>query len=485
MNPYLLTQAPLVAGFAILLLLASLRPLQKEKLSNLVSILALATSGLCIWLFLPENTEYFGGAIHVTSVGKALTYICLALTIGGLLLSEGYLEKVHITAMEWRMVVLALGMGMVNLCLAGDLPTLFIAYELVSVPSYVLAGFSHKDPRSNEAGMKYLMLGVFTSVLFLLGLSFVYGATGEINLMVIHDTLSRAVDAGATADLTLAKVGLAFILGALFFKVAIAPFHSWLPDVYQGTNMASLTLISSPVKVAIFGMLGMLLWGTFESLEDVWKPILLIAAAVCAVMGNLQAIIQTNLKRLLAYSTVVNGGFILIGIAVNSAPIVIFYLGSYGVMTLGSWAALMAMGTPKADVDTLADLTGLGRSRRWLALAMTVILLSYAGIPLTSGFAAKFGVLLEALQPNANLPSWTLAVILISVVGGIASFYFYFQILRAMWMGESQDLAKGQDLAKASWDGRSGDLRWNYFFVLTLSVVVILSLGMFIRLPGF
>lgn len=333
--------------------------------------------------------------------------------------------------------------------------------------------------------MKYLMLGVFTSVLFLLGLSFVYGATGEINLLAIHDTLSRAVDAGATSDLTLAKVGLAFILGALFFKVAIAPFHSWLPDVYQGTNMASLTLISSPVKVAIFGMLGMLLWGTFESLEDVWKPILLIAAAVCAVMGNLQAIIQTNLKRLLAYSTVVNGGFILIGIAVNSAPIVIFYLGSYGVMTLGSWAALMAMGTSKADVDTLADLTGLGRSRRWLALAMTVILLSYAGIPLTSGFAAKFGVLLEALQPNANLPSWTLAVILISVVGGIASFYFYFQILRAMWMGESQDLAKGQDLAKTSWDGRSGDLRWNYFFVLTLSVVVILSLGMFIRLPGF
>jgi len=396
-----------------------------------------------------------------------------------MLLSEDYLGKVHITAVDWRMVVIALGMGMVNLCLAGDLATLFISYELVSIPSYILAGFSHKDPRSNEAGMKYLLLGVFSSVLFLLGLSFVYGATGEIHLLAIHDKLARAIDAGATADLTLAKIGLAFLMGAIFFKVAIAPLHSWLPDVYQGTNLASLAIISSPVKVAVFGMLGMLLWGPFEPLSEVWKPILLVGAAACAVMGNLQAIVQTNLKRLIAYSAVVNGGFILLGILVNSASIVVFYLGSYGVMTLGSLAALMAMGNRKADVDELSDLNGLGRSRKWLALALTVILMSYAGIPLTAGFAAKFGVVLEALRPEADLPGRTLSVIFLSVVSGLISFYFYFQIVRAMWIQQP-----GESKPSAALERKPGDLRWNYVFVLALSVVIILSLGMFIRLPG-
>ena len=479
MNPYLLSQAPLIGGFAILLLLASIRPNQKESLSNLVAIVALALSAVFIWIFLPENTEYFGGAIRVTSVGKVLSYVCLALTVGGMLLSENYLDKVRITAVDWRMVVLALGLGMVNLCLAGDLATLFIAYELISIPAYVLAGFSHKDPRSNEAGMKYLLLGVFTSVLFLLGLSFVYGATGEIHLLAIHDKLAQAVEMGASADLTLAKVGLAFIIGALFFKVAIAPLHSWLPDVYQGTNLASLAIISSPVKVAVFGMLGMLLWGTFEPLAGLWKPILLIGAAASAVMGNLQAIVQTNLKRLIAYSAVVNGGFILLGILVNSASIVIFYLGSYGVMTLGTWAAYMAMGSRHADVDELSDLNGLGRTRRWLALAMTIILLSYAGIPLTAGFAAKFGVVLEALRPEADLPRWTLYVVFLSVISGLVSFYFYFQIIRAMWI-QKPDANVGGSL-----EGKPGKACWNYVTVLALSVVIILSLGMFIRLPGF
>jgi NADH-quinone oxidoreductase subunit N len=228
--------------------------------------------------------------------------------------------------------------------------------------------------------------------------------------------------------------------------------------------------------VAVFGMLGMLLWGAFEPLADLWKPVLLLGAAVSAVMGNLQAVVQTNLKRLVAYSAVVNAGFILIGIVVNSVPIVAFYLGSYGAMTLGTWAAFMAMGSRKADVDNLSDIAGMGKSNRWLALGMTVILLSYAGIPLTAGFAAKFGVVVEALRPEAGLPAMTLWVIFISVVGGLVSFYFYFQLVRAMWL-QSADSKSGAGTVVR-------DVRWNYAFVLILSVFVILSLGMFARLPG-
>ena len=481
MNPYLLTQLPLIGGFIFLLILASVRPDKQERISSVISVIALCSTAAAIWLFLPDNphqaVSYFGGAIRVTMVGKVVAYLCLGLTAIGMILSEEYLDKVRVTGVDWRMVVLALALGMVNLCLAGDIATLFIAYELVSIPSYVLAGFSHKDPRSNEAGMKYLLLGAFTSVLFLLGLSFIYGATGEIHLMAIQEKLARAVEAGATADLTLAKVGLAFLMGAVLFKVAVAPLHSWLPDVYQGTNLASLAIISSPVKVAVFGMLGMLLWGAFEPLADLWKPVLLVGAAVSAVMGNLQAVVQTNLKRLVAYSAVVNAGFILLGILVNSVPIVVFYLGSYGIMTLGSWAALMAMGSRNADVDELSDLAGMGKTHRWLALGLTVILLSYAGIPLTSGFAAKFGVVLEALRPDAALPPMTLWVVFLSVCGGLVSFYFYFQIIRAMWLQPVRPEVPGR---RADAPG----LRWNYAFVLVLSVVAILSLGMFLRLPG-
>lgn len=477
MNPYVLTQLPLIGGFLFLLVLASLRPERKESISSIIAVIALCSSAVAIWLFLPESAQYFGGAIRVTLVGKLVAYLCLGLTALGMILSEEYLDKVRIAGVDWRMVVLALALGMVNLSLAGDLATLFIAYELVSIPSYVLAGFSHKDPRSNEAGMKYLLLGVFSSVLFLLGLSFIYGATGEIHLLAIHEKLARAVEAGVTADLTLAKIGLAFLMGAILFKVAVAPLHFWLPDVYQGTNLASLAIISSPVKVAVFGMLGMLLWGAFEPLSDLWKPVLLAGAAISAVLGNLQAIAQTNIKRLVAYSAVVNAGFILLGILVDSTPVLVFYLGSYGIMTLGSWAALMAMGTRKADVDELSDLAGMGKSHRWIAVAFTVILLSYAGIPLTSGFAAKFGVVLEALRPDAGLPRMTLWVVFLSVCGGLVSFYFYFQIIRAMWL---------QSATPESAERRAGGsgLRWNYMFVLILSVVAILALGSFIRLPG-
>lgn len=476
MNPYVLSQAPLILGFVFLLILASVRPAGRESLSNIISILALCSTAAAVGIFLPKDAQFFGGAIHVTAVGKTLAYICLGLTALALVLSETYLEKVRIQGVDWRMVVLALALGMVNLCLAGDLATLFIAYELVSIPSYVLAGFAHRDPRSNEAGMKYLLLGVFSSVLFLLGLSFLYGATGEIHLLAIHDKLARAVDAAAAGDLALAKVGLALIIGAVFFKVAVAPLHSWLPDVYQGTNLASLAIISSPVKVAVFGMLGVLLWGAFEPLADLWKPVLLAGAAASAIMGNLQAIVQTNLKRLVAYSAVVNAGFILLGILVNSWPLVAFYLASYGIMTMGTWAAFMAMGTRKADVDELSDVAGLGRTQRWVALAMTFILLSYAGIPLTVGFAAKFGVVLEALKPEAWLPRGTLAVVYLSVAAGLVSFFFYFQIIRAMWL-QSPPLEAVERRSNPA-------VLWPYAFVLTLSVVIILSLGMFLRMPG-
>jgi len=474
-NDFALSQAPLIVGFAVLMFLASFRHSRKENASASIALVALGLTAWLMWVKLPPGAEYFGGAIRVTLAGKLLAWLCLAFTAMAMLLSEGYLEKVRIHPADWRMVVLAMGLGMTSLCLAGDLATLFVAYELVSIPSYVLAGFNHRDPRSNEAGMKYLLLGVFTSVLFLLGISFLYGATGEIDLIAIRDSLLRAAENGAVADLTLAKLSLAFILGALLFKVGAAPFHAWIPDVYQGSNMASLGIISSPVKVAVFGMMAMLLWGPYLALAEIWKPALLIAALASAVLGNLQAMLQTNLKRLIAYSAVVNAGFILLCIFLDSVPATVFYLGVYGITTLGAWAALMAMGTRNADVDEIADLAGMGKRRKWLALGFTVILLSYAGIPPTAGFAAKFGMALEALKPEAALPRTALFVVSVSVIAGLVSFYYYFQIVRAMWLQ-----APPRNAGEVGCPGQG----WNYALALVLSLAGIIALGLLMRLPG-
>ncbi len=474
MNNYMLSQIPLVSGFMLLLILAALKPWEKERLSGPIAFVAISLSTYFMWRFLPIGSEYFGGSIRVTSIGKVLAFLALSLAALATLLSEDYLEKVHIHSTDFRMVVLATALGIAHLSLAGDLATLFIAYELVSIPSYVLAGFSHRDARSNEAGLKYLLLGMFTSVLLLLGISFLYGATGEIHLQAIQDKLTIALASNHAGDIGLAKISLALILGALLFKTGSAPFHSWLPDVYQGTNLASLSIISAPVKVAAFGMLATLLWGPFGALGETWKPALIVAIILSVLLGNLQALLQTNLKRLLAYSAVVNAGFILIGVLSESASATLFYLGAYGITTIGTFAAFMALGSAKADVDEISDLQGLGKKHPLLALGLTVLLLSYAGIPLTAGFTAKFSVVLEALRLGPSLPHFGSCAVGVAVVASLISFFFYFRLVKSIWMdavSENQSVAGHQ-------------LRWNYILVLTVSVALVLSLGWLIRIPG-
>ncbi len=481
MNPYIATQLPLIIGFILLLLTASLRPWKAEPFSLPISLAALFLTGLLVQTGLQPGQVYFGGSIQVTATGKSLALLCLLLTGLALLLSQNYLDKVRVHPVDWRMVVLASALGMVSLCLVGDLATLFVAYELVSIPSYVLAGFASRDPRSNEAGLKYLLLGMFASLLLLLGISFVYGATGEIHLSALGDKLALAAitnTADAEASMVFARLGLVLILAALFFKTAIAPFHTWLPDVYQGTNLASLAFISSPVKVAVFGMLALLLWGPFAPLGSLWQMALLAGMVVSVVAGNLQALTQMSLKRLIAYSAVVNGAFVLLAILAKSPNALVLYLAAYGLMSLGAWAAFMAMGTKSADVDELSDLTGMGASHRWLALGLTVVLFSFAGIPLTVGFAAKFAVLYAAVHAIPTLPAGTVAVLVLLVLSSLVSFYYYFQIVRSIWF------AKVEPATSVPVAGLQRTLLWNYATVLAIVVFLALTLGFFPRLVG-
>jgi NADH-quinone oxidoreductase subunit N len=485
MNAYLLSQLPLLVGFTGLLLLAVIKP-QKDGeaspavngLSQLIALFALGLSAVFTYWFLLPGEQFFGGAIGVTAIGKPLAFGALALAFLAVLASPDYLAKIHVRATDFRMVVLAQAIGFFHLPLAGDLATLFIAFELISIPSYVLAGFNFRDARANEAGMKYLLLGAFSSVMFLLGIAFLYGATGHITLSGIEQMIGSYVLNGAYSELLLAKAALAFFVAAVLFKVAAAPFHFWLPDVYQGANMASLSLIAAPAKVALFGLLALLLWGPFAYLHETWKPLLLAAAFLSAVLGNFQALArgaQRSVKRVLAYSSTVNAGFIILALFLDSAAAYLTYLIAYGLAVVGTLAALMALGTRTADVEGADDLQGLGRRHPWIAGALTVLLFSLAGIPLTAGFAAKFAIVADAFTPGFLPSPGFIPVLLISVFLGLVSFVFYFRIVRALWL-------PSQTAPQASAHSRGTD--FNAVFVTVLCALLVLLIGVLMRVPG-
>jgi NADH-quinone oxidoreductase subunit N len=341
----------------------------------------------------------------------------------------------------------------------------------------VLAGFNFRDARANEAGMKYLLLGALSSVLFLLGLAFLYGATGSIHLAAIQNRIGGFILLGAGSELILAKAALAFLLAALLFKIAAAPFHFWLPDVYQGSNLASLAFIAAPAKVALFGLVALLLWGPFAYLHETWKPLLLGAALLSAVFGNFQALSQRSLKRMLAFSSTVNAGFLLLALFLDSAGAFLFYLTAYGLTVIGVLAALMALGTRNADVEDTDDLRGLGGRHPWIAGAFTILLFSLAGIPLTAGFAAKFSVAADAFGPGFEPARGFFPVLIASLVLGLVSFAFYFRIVRALWLSPPLDLSeRGEPEPRAP--------GFNPLFVAGLCVVLVLVFGVLMRVPG-
>jgi NADH-quinone oxidoreductase subunit N len=476
MNAYLIAHSPLILGFALLLIVGALNQGGKDYYSHFIAVVAVAGTAALSAFQLNPGDSFYGGAIQVTAFSKAMAYVGLGLALIALVLAEDYLEKVHMRGPEWRMVVLAQCFGFTHAAMAGDLATLFIAFELVSIPSYVLVGFNHRDARANEAGMKYVLLGVLSSSLFLFGMAFLYGATGTLSLVSIRGQLELLMATGGagSADMAFAKVALVLILSALLFKAAAAPFHNWLSDIYQGSNLASLAVVAGPAKVASFGLLALMLWGPFGALSDWWMPLLWVGAILSAVFGNFQAIAQTQVKRLLAYSAVVNAGFILIAISERSPFLLAFYLASYGLTTLGALAGLMTLGTRGSDIDSLDDVAGLGRRHPLLGAFFTLILMSYAGIPLTAGFAAKFGVVMGAFQPQSGFSSLGYGAMVTSVVLSLVSFFFYFKIVRSLWL--TREGEEAPELKR--------ELRLNYVLVLGFTALAILGLGVLMRLPG-
>ncbi|HNJ34634.1 MAG TPA: NADH-quinone oxidoreductase subunit N [Leptospiraceae bacterium] len=466
MNAYLISQLPLISGIFALPILAPALVRGKDLISAIISILSVAGT-IVLMCLLPASSKYYGGAILVTALGKSVAGIALTFIILAFVLTYGYLQRIHVMEVEWRLTVLFISLGIYNLSFAEDLATIFIAFELLSIPSYALVGFSRRDGRSNEAGMKYLVLGIIGSAFLLIGITFVYGASGQIFISGIKEDLMAGLAIARTSpsgqlEIDLYRIALGAFIASLFFKTAVAPFHGWLLDVYKGSSYAALSIIGVAAKVAGFGLLFKLLHGPFEPLRETWTSILGLAAIASFVFGGFQGLYQRNVKRILASSSVLNAGFILLSMLGDGRQFT-FYLAAYSAATLGVIAYLMSSGTAHADVDVVEDLHGTSRKHPAVALGFTVVLCSSAGVPLTAGFIAKFGVIYSMLQGPEKLPG------LAAVAGALCSvlaFYYYFKIIRAIWF-ESEIVTQVREQKRA------------YLIVCVLLVCALLAGGIY------
>ncbi|WP_168707356.1 NADH-quinone oxidoreductase subunit NuoN [Gordonia paraffinivorans] len=362
-----------------------------------------------------------------------------------------------VTTEVFPLALLALG-GMMLFPACGDLLTMFIALEVFSLPLYLLCGLARRRRLiSQEASLKYFLLGAFSSAFFLFGAAFVYGATGSLNLAAIGASIGEV--AGLGGDTTLALIGLAMLAVGMLFKVGAVPFHAWIPDVYQGAPTPVTAFMASATKIAAFGALLRVFYVGFGALRDQWAPVLWAVAIASMVIASVMAVTQTDVKRMLAYSSIAHAGFILLGlIAFDDAGLgaTLFYLAAYAFTTLGAFALVAVIREPDADATASAraaairgpsapvrnphlsgreatDLTqwsGLGRRYPLVGAMFAVYLLSFAGIPLTSGFIAKFDVFAATAGNGGGV------LVVIGVVSSAIAAYVYIRIIVAMFFDD-------------------------------------------------
>jgi NADH-quinone oxidoreductase subunit N len=420
----------------------------------------------------PTDVERFNAP--VVSGQLAVFFKGLALATGFVLVLVGWDEGGEERAAEYHACLLLITAGTSLVGCANDLITLFLALELISIPTYVLLYLPRTTPQAQEAAMKYFLLSVFSSTLLLFGFSYLYGVTGTTNLPGILEALQSAASAGKTVPFRgLVLVSLVMVVAGLGFRITAVPFHFYAPDVYQGTTNPSAALLSIVPKIAGFAALvrvlgfvpGMLAAGTGASPLGQQVPHLLwILAAVTMTLGNLLALWQDNIRRMLAYSSIANAGYMLIGLAavpwmkgaaapenmVGGVEAMLFYLVAYGAMTVGAFAILHLLSNSGRPVETVDDLAGLGRSHPILALTMVVFLLSMIGIPLTAGFLGKLQLFAIAVtlatggpagsesEPVSQNTLYAILAVVTAVNAAIGAWY-YLRLAVAMYLRDGEE----------------------------------------------
>jgi NADH-quinone oxidoreductase subunit N len=358
-----------------------------------------------------------------------MTVVIAAAVVLSALLTDDYLRREGLEGVEPYVLLLLSASGGVIMAQANDLIVLFLGLEILSLAVYVLAAMHRRRVTSQEAGIKYFVLGAFSSAFFLYGI--VYGGTGTTNLVEILELFSGSV----LTDDGLVLAGLALMLVGLGFKVAAVPFHFWTPDVYQGSPSPMAAWMASGVKVAGFAGLIRVFALAFDAYAVDWQPMLYLLAVLTLLVGSVLAVVQTNVKRMMAYSSINHAGFVLVGVQVatdQGVEAALFYLATYTFLIAGTFGVITLVGRRGDGHHHLDDYRGLGRHRPGLALLLTVFLFAQAGVPLTSGFFAKFYVITAAVEGGST----SLAVI--AMLSSVISAFLYLRITVSLYMSDDE-----------------------------------------------
>jgi NADH-quinone oxidoreductase subunit N len=425
-----------LALFGMILLIADLLVTSKRWLGGIALIGITWSAGFLIFRLRGVSTDAYGGLLQVDDFAwffKLVFLIAAALSIA---ISLKYLDIEREHHGEYYALILFATMGMMFMAGAMDLVTLYIGLETMAIATYILVGFLRGNQRSNEASLKYFLLGAFSSAILLYGFSLLYGMAGSTNFVAIQAVLAKP-----PLNDPIKLMAIVAVVAGLFFKIAAVPFHQWTPDAYEGAPTSITAFMSVAVKAASFAMMLRILLFALEPARPYWIPILTVVCVLTMTLGNLAAIAQTNVKRLLAYSSISHAGYVLIGfiagtrdsfsvLGVTSIPL---YLMVYTFTNLGVWAVIVALRRKNIIGERIDDMNGLFFRNPGSAILMLIFLLSLAGIPPTAGFIAKYYLFAAAIQTGHN----TLAVI--AVLNAAISVFFYLRIVVAMFMHDATE----------------------------------------------
>ncbi len=462
-----------LVAFAIAVILLDLF-IQRKGLLVAVSLAGLAVSaGFTIAMWGGSSQAIFNNMLAVDNFALFFKLLFLGIAALVILASVDYVSRFARFQGEYHALVLLSTLGMMLMAATADLISIYIALELTSICLYILVGFL-KDPKSSEASLKYLLLGAIASAVLLYGMALVFGFTGKTQLGEIAQVIQAMSPQTILASPALI-LGIVLLVAGFGFKIAAVPFHMWVPDVYEGAPTPITAYLSVASKAAGFAIILRVFYSAFGSPELLnqvnWGIIFAVLSAIGMTLGNVVAIPQTNIKRMLGYSSIAQAGYLMVGLAtMGLSPAtdilgrsgLLFFLASYALTNLGAFIAIIAISN-KLDSDLIEDYSGMGKRAPLLALGLTLCLISLIGLPPAAGFMAKFYIFSGAIQHGL------LWLVIIAVINSVISAYYYLRVVKVMWLGEPVSEEKVPS---------SGALR----VALSLSCLGVLLLGV---IPGF
>ncbi len=442
----------------LLLLFLGLYKAQKALLPvTIIGLLVALGLAVAQWTSTDEAQPIYHGMMLFNNYSVAFSGITIVSTILILLLSRGYFEKISSHVAEYYAIILFSLAGIVVMVSYYNLTMLFIGLEIMSVSLYILAGIKKTDFASNEAALKYFLMGAFSTGFLLFGITLIYGATGSFGLEEIRNW----VIAGPSTVSPMLGTGILLIIVGLCFKVGAAPFHFWTPDVYEGSPTLITAYMSTVVKTASFAAFLRLFYECFQSVSEFWVPALLIITIITLFIGNITALYQQSFKRMLAFSSISHAGYLLfaiVALGAASANAVFVYATAYSIASIIAFGALILV-QQQSGSDSFDSFNGLGKRNPFLAFVLTVAMLSLAGIPLTAGFIGKFFMFTSAL---AHYKVW---LVILAVINAIISIFYYFRVIIAMYFKSAE--AQEVQIPAA------------YSFVLGLSALITIAIGVY------